>query len=92
MAACVEVWESDPEALHYHGDGYIALGPASQESDLVEVFDRQQRIGYPSEPFVGEEQVTAHMRSLYPDWRAQRDWLKVNGHALKTELARLIQD
>src|SRR6476469_8819859 len=66
MAACVEVWESDPEALHYHGDGYIALGPPSQESDLVEVFDRQQRIAYPSELFVGEEQVTAHMRSLYP--------------------------
>ena len=28
MAACVEVWESDPEALHYHGSGYIALGSA----------------------------------------------------------------
>ena len=28
MAACVEVWESDPEALHYHPSGYIALGPA----------------------------------------------------------------
>ena len=27
MAACVEIWESDPEALHYHGTGYIALGP-----------------------------------------------------------------
>jgi glycine/D-amino acid oxidase-like deaminating enzyme len=28
MAACVEVWESDPETLHYHGTGYIALGPS----------------------------------------------------------------
>ena len=27
MAACVEIWESDPEAFHYHGSGYIALGP-----------------------------------------------------------------
>ena len=27
MAACVEVWESDPDALHYHGTGYVALGP-----------------------------------------------------------------
>src|SRR5689334_11342022 len=70
MAACVEVWESDPEALHYHGTGYIALGPPSQESDLIEVFERQQRIGYPSELYVGEEDVTAHMRALYPDWRA----------------------
>jgi hypothetical protein len=70
MAACVEVWESDPEGLHYHGDGYIALGPPSQERDLVEVYERQQRIGYPSELYVGEEDVTTHMRALYPDWRA----------------------
>jgi methylglutamate dehydrogenase subunit A len=70
MAACVEVWESDPETLHYHGNGYIALGPPTQESDLAEVYERQQRIGYPSELFIGEEEVTAHMRSLYPDWRA----------------------
>ncbi len=70
MAACVEVWESDPEAFHYHGSGYIALGPPSQENDLVEVFERQQRIGYPSELFTGEETVNEHMRSLYPDWRA----------------------
>src|ERR1700733_10539071 len=70
MAACVEVWESDPEALHYHGSGYIALGPPAQESDLVEVHERQQRIGYPSELYLGEEAVTTHMRSLYSDWRA----------------------
>jgi glycine/D-amino acid oxidase-like deaminating enzyme len=70
MAACVEVWESDPEALHYHGSGYIALGPPAQESDLVAVYERQQRIGYPSELHVGEEAVANHMRSLYGDWRA----------------------
>ena len=70
MAACVEVWESDPEALHYHPSGYIALGPPSQESDLIEVFERQQRIGYPSELHVGEQAVSSHMRALYPDWRA----------------------
>jgi glycine/D-amino acid oxidase-like deaminating enzyme len=70
MAACVEVWQSDPETLHYHGDGYIALGPPAQESDLIEVFERQQRIGYPSELHIGADEVGAHMRSLYPDWRA----------------------
>ncbi|HUE26324.1 MAG TPA: FAD-dependent oxidoreductase [Solirubrobacteraceae bacterium] len=70
MAACVEVWESDPKAFHYHGSGYIALGPPAQEGDLIEVHERQQRIGYPSELYLGEEEVTAHMRSLYPDWRA----------------------
>ncbi len=70
MTACVELWESDPEALHYHGSGYLALGPAAQEPDLQAVFERQERIGYPSELVVGESAVRDHMRSLYGDWRA----------------------
>jgi glycine/D-amino acid oxidase-like deaminating enzyme len=71
MAACVEIWESDPEAFHYHGSGYIALGPAAQEPDLVEVRERHERIGYDSELITGEAAVAAHMRALYPDWRAE---------------------
>lgn len=71
MAACVEIWESDPEALHYHGSGYVALGPAAQEPDLVEVHERHRRIGYDSELITGEAAVAAHMRALYPDWRAK---------------------
>ncbi len=70
MAACVEIWESDPEALHYHGSGYVALGPAAQVSDLTAVAERQERLGYPSELITGEAEVAAHMRALYPDWRA----------------------
>jgi methylglutamate dehydrogenase subunit A len=71
MAACVEIWESDPEAFHYHGSGYVALGPAAQESDLVEVHERHRRIGYDSSLITGESAVAEHMRSLYPDWRAE---------------------
>jgi glycine/D-amino acid oxidase-like deaminating enzyme len=71
MAANVEVWEQDPEAFAYHGVGYIALGAASQVSDLTEVHERQQRIGYPSELVVGERAVREHMRALFPDWRAR---------------------
>jgi methylglutamate dehydrogenase subunit A len=70
MAACVEIWESDPSTFHYHGSGYIALGPPAQESDLVAVHERQQQIGYPSELVLGEREVREHMRALYPDWRA----------------------
>src|SRR5215217_3368283 len=81
MAACVEVWESDPDALHYHGTGYVALGPASQEPDLVEVFERQQRIGYPSELHTGERAVREHMTELYPDWRAQGLTVCLHEHA-----------
>ena len=71
MAACVDIWESDPEAFHYHDSGYIALGPSVQEADLVEVHERHQRIGYPSDLIVGEQAVADHMRALYPDWRAR---------------------
>ncbi|MEA2382547.1 MAG: hypothetical protein QOH72_2518 [Solirubrobacteraceae bacterium] len=81
MAACVEIWESDPEALHYHGSGYVALGPPSQEPDLVEVFERQQRIGYPSELHTGEREVHAHMSKLYPDWRAPGLTVCLHEHA-----------
>jgi len=71
MAECVGIWESDPDALHYHGSGYVALGPPAQEPDLAVVFERQQRIGYPSDLYTGEDAVRAHMRELFPDWRAR---------------------
>src|SRR4051794_12213694 len=70
MAACVEIWESDPQTLHYHGSGYVALGPAAQVDDLTVVHERHERIGYPSELVVGEAAVAEHMRSVYADWRA----------------------
>jgi methylglutamate dehydrogenase subunit A len=71
MQACVEVWESDPAAYHYNPVGYIALGAAVQESDLVATYERQARIGYRSELIVGASDVDAHMKALFPDWRAQ---------------------
>src|SRR3954463_15595797 len=66
MQACVEVWESDPDAYHYNPVGYIALGPASQESDLTAVYERHQRIGYRSDLYLGEAEVDAHMKALFP--------------------------
>ena len=72
MAACVEIWESDPETFAYHGSGYIALGDGAQVEDLTTVHERQQQIGYPSQLIVGEAEVAAHMRSLFHDWRAPR--------------------
>ena len=71
MQACVEVWESDPAAYHYNPVGYIALGAPVQESDLMATFERQERIGYRSELIVGADDVDAHMKRLFPDWRAQ---------------------
>src|SRR6266478_1944427 len=71
MQACVEVWESDPAAYHYNAVGYIALGPGVQESDLTAVHERHERIGYRSELHLGEAAVDAHMKALFPDWRAR---------------------
>ncbi|HXG75912.1 MAG TPA: FAD-binding oxidoreductase [Gaiellaceae bacterium] len=71
MQACVEVWESDPVAYAYNPVGYIALGAAVQEADLSATYERQERIGYRSELLVGEAEVDAHMKALFPDWRAK---------------------
>src|SRR5256714_3919143 len=71
MQACVEVWESDPAAYHYNPVGYIALGAAVQEDDLIATYERQERIGYRSELIVGAGPVDEHMKALFPDWRAR---------------------
>ncbi|MEX2612192.1 MAG: FAD-dependent oxidoreductase, partial [Gaiellaceae bacterium] len=71
MQACVEVWESDPAAYAYNPVGYIALGAAIQEDDLTATYERQERIGYRSELILGEAEVDAHMKGLFPDWRAK---------------------
>ncbi len=80
MQACVEVWESDPAAYHYNPVGYIALGAAVQESDLVATYERQEAIGYRSELILGEAEVDAHMKGLFPDWRAQGTTVCLHEH------------
>src|SRR5918994_553506 len=71
MQACVEVWESDPEAYAYNPVGYMALGPSVQDSDLAATYERQERIGYRSTLVQGEAEVDAYMKKLFPDWRAK---------------------
>jgi methylglutamate dehydrogenase subunit A len=71
MQACVEVWESDPAAYAYNPVGYMAIGPAVQEPDLVEVYERQEQIGYRSTLVTGEAEVVRYMKELFPDWRAK---------------------
>jgi methylglutamate dehydrogenase subunit A len=71
MQACVEVWESDPAAYAYQPVGYMALGPAVQEPDLAETFERQEKIGYRSTFLTGEAEVDGYMKELFPDWRAK---------------------
>ncbi len=70
MAACVEIWEANAEKRHYHPTGLHRARPSAQEPDLVAVYERQERIGYPSE-LSSQDAVFEHMRGVYPDWRAR---------------------
>ena len=71
MQACVEVWESDPEAYAYNPVGYMALGPKAQGSDLSATFERHQQIGYRSRLITGKKAVDSYMKQLFPDWQAR---------------------
>ena len=71
MRVSVEVWESDPEAFHFHNSGYIAVVPEIQNSDVEAIYERQQSEGYDSTLVQGEQKVFDYMRGLFPDWRAR---------------------
>ena len=71
MAACVEIWESDPEAFctttarATSRSGRRRRSPTWSRSSSA-----SSGSATTSELIVGEAEVAAHMRALYPDWRA----------------------
>ena len=71
MAACVEIWESDPEALHYHGSGYVALGPRGPGGRAGRGVRAPAADRLPLRAPHRRGRGRAHMRELYPDWRAE---------------------
>jgi glycine/D-amino acid oxidase-like deaminating enzyme len=71
MAHSVAVWESDPEAYHYHPVGYLAVAGDVQRADFERIAARHERIGYRATLVQGEQAVFDYMRGLFPDWRAR---------------------
>ena len=71
MNQSVEVWESDPEAFHFHNCGYIAVVPETQDKDVESIYERQVSEGYDSTLVQGEQKVFDYMRAIFPDWRAR---------------------
>jgi glycine/D-amino acid oxidase-like deaminating enzyme len=67
----VEIWESDPEAFHFHNCGYIAVVPEPQNGDVEAIYQRQQSEGYKSSLIQGEQKVFDYMRAIFPDWQAR---------------------
>ena len=70
MAACVEEWETDPEAYHYHPVGYMQISPESMRGQIAEIAEQQRAIGYESEFIEGEAESARYMRGLFSDWQA----------------------
>src|SRR6267143_551709 len=48
MAHNVSIWESDPEAFHYHPVGFMQISPEVMHADVAQIFGEQQAIGYES--------------------------------------------
>ena len=71
MAHSVEVWESDPEAFHYHPIGYLQIGPEVMREDVAQIHQEQKAIGYPSELIEGEDDCRIYMESIFSDWQAK---------------------
>jgi methylglutamate dehydrogenase subunit A len=71
MAHSVRVWESDPEAFHYHPIGYLQIGPEVMHADVAEVYEQQKAIGYASELIEGEDDCRTYMESIFSDWQAE---------------------
>jgi methylglutamate dehydrogenase subunit A len=71
MAHSVSVWESDPEAFHYHPVGYMQISPEIMHADVVQIYKEQQSIGYPSTLVEGEKESWEYMRSMFRDWQAE---------------------
>ncbi len=70
MAACVDVWESDPKAYSYHSVGYMQISPESMHADVATIAEQQKAIGYESEFVEGEADCMRYMKSIFDDWQA----------------------
>ena len=71
MAHSVEVWESDPEAFHYHPVGYMQISPQSMEEDVASIYEQQKKIGYESSFIQGEKESFNYMKNIFDDWQAK---------------------
>ena len=70
MAHSVDVWESDPEAFHYHPVGYMQISPEVMRDDVASIAAQQEAIGYESVFVEGEKASRDYMRTFFDDWQA----------------------
>lgn len=71
MAHSVSVWESDPEAYHYHSVGYMQISAEAMHEDVAAIHREQQAIGYESDFIEGAAACDRYMKDLFSDWQAK---------------------
>ena len=71
MAHSVEIWESDPTALHYHPVGYMQVSCESMRADIQKIHHEQQLIAYESVLVEGEKNSERYMKEIFDDWQAK---------------------
>jgi len=71
MAHSVAVWESDPEAFHYHPVGYMQISPEPMREDVGGIHEQQRAIGYESVFVEGAAESMRYMRGIFDDWQAR---------------------
>jgi glycine/D-amino acid oxidase-like deaminating enzyme len=71
MAHSVAIWESDPEAFHYHPVGYLQIAPDVMAADVAQIHAEQRAIGYRSQLIEGEDDCRRHMEGIFSDWQAK---------------------
>jgi glycine/D-amino acid oxidase-like deaminating enzyme len=71
MAHSVSVWESDPDAFHYHPVGYMQIAPEVMRGDVATIYEQQKAIGYESELVEGEDDCRIYMQGIFHDWQAK---------------------
>lgn len=71
MAHSVSVWESDPEAFHYHPVGYMQIGPEVMREDVATIYEQQKAIGYESALIESEDDCRLYMQGMFHDWQAR---------------------
>jgi len=76
----VEIFELDPSLFGFQQVGYVAVVPEAQAADLELIAEQHAAIGYASTLVRGADAVAAHMRGLFPDWRADGSTALLHEH------------
>ncbi len=64
----VDVWMNDPVAFGFQQVGYVSVGEGNQIADYERVVASQNRVGYPSDLYVGRE-AHAFLKRIWPDFK-----------------------